>query len=502
MHQYAGMKVAARVAAEVAAGAVQAATIAFHDPHDPCYDPCKELEDILEPKAPPLQILAIDTPGVEDSEGEDDENTEKVIDAVLENRYLSSIVMVTKIGHPITHTWKVQVERYYKLFPMMASQWIFVHTNADPYARNSMARVDTSSFERHCQETQAAVNKVMVEVTGDHEFDAAHLFVESNVVDEPLKAVLAFEHNVLYNLIANFDPVRIDSLAYEKGPILRGIDNELRGALSAAIIATTQTLQESNEELGRLFALKDEHMKQRQQAVSDISSLTIQKDEIDHNGNVDTIAYVDAPWRFFHYPRASATLYTKHPRYEVSIIDTTGYETKGLKQDVDGIRVEEAPGGLYKLKVHVVYKYILYPLRGKIVVSSKSRDVHADKILDLKVRIAAAKEALQVLAATQELEEANLNLKTEARDQTKMRFKTAGMMRSFLNETWDCATYRQMKPFYAEAKARLGKSWNSTDLLKHFQEAWLAVHKEAIAEMDDFTPVPLIQQCPGKDDET
>ena len=111
----------------------------------------------------PIQISALDTPGLDDSMGEDDAHIEQVIVQVLEMKTLCGLIMVSKCGCPITPAWQAQVLRYWKLFPMLRSQWVFVHTKSDPMAVGAKERRSKGSFES------------MAVLTGDKEFSGCAL---------------------------------------------------------------------------------------------------------------------------------------------------------------------------------------------------------------------------------------------------------------------------------------------------------------------------------------
>merc|ERR1712176_816356 len=100
----------------------------------------------------------------------------------------------------------------------------------------------------------------MVEVTGDEDFQAAHIFVEADVEDkEPLKAYMTTQHNILYAVISSFKPVTIEQLPFEKGPKVQRMNGMLLGAMKAMIKATKSTLDELNNENAKILQLKEEY---------------------------------------------------------------------------------------------------------------------------------------------------------------------------------------------------------------------------------------------------
>lgn len=415
-----------------------------------------------------LAICALDTPGIEDSKGQDDEHIEAVISAVLDMETLSGLVMVTKCGCPITPAWKSQVSRYWNLFPMMKSQWIFVHTNADPYASSNPQRRKQSSFETASQDRSDVVNAAMRELTGYEEFDAAHIFVESDVEDrECLGSFLAHQHNMLFTLVCNFSPVNVQTLTFEKGPALLAMDARLISALESTIDAVTATLLEVDKELGMLLKLRNANAQGR--SGLDISLQTVQNNlgELDHGGIVQEVKYVSRPWRFWYYPEASVQMDTQHSKYEVSIIDTEG---TGLKHVSTQVAVD-LPDGKKRLRIDVQLPHVFRNLAGKIVVTSKSTDVYELRIADLKHQKEDLGRQFAAMMRSHEAAEDLLAVKSKHAASADRRHKTAQAAKQFVSSPWPMHTWKAMKPFYEEFKG-VG-SPDAHGLVTCFQHWWV-----------------------------
>ena len=90
-----------------------------------------------------------------------------------------------------------------------------------------------------------------------------------------------------------------------------------------------------------------------------------------------------------------AEFVTKHAKYSVTCIDTSGYRHTYLVKDY--VKQHDLPDtpGLKMFKIGVKVPHMFTSLRGKIVVSSKSQDVHAEKIAILREQLAREKENLK-----------------------------------------------------------------------------------------------------------
>merc|ERR1712048_2532 len=137
-----------------------------------------------------------------------------------------------------------------------------------------------------------------------------------------LQAHLAEQHNELYTLVANFSPVFIDNLPYQKGPSVIATDQALLSALDSTINAFTAAITEVNEDVGRLMSLRSTQTKERESFDRRIQQLSLEISEIDHDGPIDVVKHVSCPWFWVHYPSDEVQIVTKHAKFKVSVIDT------------------------------------------------------------------------------------------------------------------------------------------------------------------------------------
>lgn len=441
-----------------------------------------------ETEAPALQLVALDTPGVEDSKGEDDDNMMKIIDKVIEMGELTGIVMVSKCGHPITPTWKEQVKRYYSQFPMLASQWIFVHTSADPYAKSSPHRRDRSSFETAMSERFALVHEAMREVTGDKEFAAAHIFIEADTYRaEPLRSYMAQQHNALYSIVASFKPVTISELPFQKGPKLLKMNGLLLSALETNIDSTQATLKELKHDHAELYKMKEEHSKQTAVLRATIREKDLKLFEYDNDAAVDAVGYISETWQFFSWSRGEVELTSKHANYTLSVVDQSGYPvSKAAVENVEILATQD--DGCKQVRVRAVMKQNWSSLNAKVVLSSKMRDVRSAEIDLLKAALAPLRKQLEAIQKDHDREEKLLEGKDDSMRQTTLRYETCRRMKDFINMAWSCETYRGMSAYYQQASDPT-HTLSAAELVELFRIQWWGYAKGYYH--DDFEPVKL-----------
>lgn len=418
-----------------------------------------------------LQLDAIDTPGVEDSKGEDDDNMVKIIDAVVELGSLAGIIMVSKCGSPITPTWQAQVNRYFNQFPMLASQWVFVHTNADPYARNNLQRRKTSSFEASMKQRIALVQEAMAQVSGDTSFEAAHIFIEADVEQDvgggPLKAYLAREQNALFSVISNFSTVTIAELPFHKGPKVLRMNGMLLGSMNATIKATQATLKDLSSTQAELLEMKEKHNSATASKRQEIQDIKLQLGEMDNNNAVDAFAVVQDVWHFFSYARAHASVRSRHANYTLSIVD----QSEDSSTSKNSIKIEKKTNTVHQdgtetVEVDLVNACVWKPLSVKVLLASKMRDVHSEKIAELHALLLPKQEELSRIQDDHRKAEAILEKNSGSIKTVQARYEASRAMADFIDSKWSCFTYRHMRPFY-EAEGH--KEVMDTESIKHFQ---------------------------------
>lgn len=444
---------------------------------------------------PPLQIKGFDTPGLEDSHDDDDDHCVNMIKEVLKWGTLSSIVMVSKCRVPPTDIWKKHVGRYWRQYPMMSSQWIFVHTNADPYAVTSIERRKTSSFEEMCQNRITAVMDAMYEVTQDRNFTAGHIFVECDTDDhEVLKGLLSKQHNAFYTMVANHDSIPIRELPFQKGHRLQSIDNILVGNLDAISKTMIATFTDMKEALGplmqRTLHYAQLHRSKQKQLDSVISEL-LQKD---NDGYQSVTKNVYESMGFFRHPKQTTRLTSLHSVYDVQVVDTSGYNGQYLTchQTVDDAAHEGSGAKIVTLELKV--SVLLTTLRARIVVRSPNAMVFRDRIVQLRIdKKTFEGEVADAQARMVQAEQEVVRVESKATRAT-LKMQTSIAMMSFLQSEWTVEQFDSMKPFYDEAKMLLVDSppdRMAADLVLACQGCWQQHHHNG-----DFEPEALYDATP------
>merc|ERR1711879_119238 len=119
--------------------------------------------------------------------------------------------------------------------------------------------------------------------------------------------------------------------------------------------------------------------------------------------------------------------------------------------------------------------YAFYALNAKVVLSSKMKDVHQEKIKSLQAQLLPEMEALREMRKVHQEEDEALRDNQEFLSITTARHKTCMQMREFLKFEWSCHTYKAFRDFYKRGSTIT----HSPDVLvKEFQICWLAYIKE------------------------
>jgi len=413
--------------------------------------------------------------------GMDDEHMDEIISSVLDLGSLSGLVMVTQMGKQVNPLWGEHMLRYWKQFPSLQAQWIFVHTAADPYANNNPQRRKSSSFEEACDERIKAVTETMRKVTGEPHFSAAHVFVEcvfeehEDEKDEVLMAVLAQQHNTFFTLLSSFTPVEITSLAYEKGPALLEIDRLLISALKSIAKSNMDTLRDLEETHWRYVELLERHHEDSQVVKSEINEAEFRLKEIDNDGQVEAVEHVYVPWRFFSHPRATVQLQAKHLKHRITVQDTSGYAKEYLRVE-EQAAVVNPDNETATITIKLLTPHIFTRMCARIVASSSNKDVYNQEIGLVKKKKNHAEALLRMKLENLRVETANLNILVNQRNKTLLQVELSELMRDFLRAKWNCHTWKAMKPFYDRAKTQT----DGTEMLRGFQDYWREFQKDLL----------------------
>lgn len=435
-----------------------------------------------------LRIKALDTPGLEDSQGKDDENVLKIIDAVSKMGSLTAIVIVCRFDAPPAENWKQHVLRYWKLFPMLQAQWIVVHTRADPFS--DYTDRENSSFEQTCQERRELVDQAIREVTQDDRFEAAHIFVENNIKDnQVLKAYFAHQQNTLSSLIATFQPIPIENLRFQKGKDLNSLDQTLLAAFEAEIDTVVKTLEDVKHETAAILKLQELNFQETKDIRCTLNGIDQKLKDIDHHGPVVTASkYLSAPWGFFWSPEASANLNPDRPDAVLEIEDFTGYDGKYLKRKCEDVK-NVLPDGRVELRVSLHVPHFFTRLEARVKTTGPSNVVKAKDIEELKSDRTRLTQELEELEAQQEKTMATYKCRCERNDQLEKRHAEVAEMRLFLMTEWSIGTYKSFHQFYQEAKSL--DHQDHRDVKERFEQIWRKAHRGSRSDKESRNA----QQC-------
>eukprot|EP00435_Cladocopium_sp_Y103_P042837 s1312_g11.t3 len=430
----------------------------------------------------PLSIKILDTPGLEDTNGEDDKHVLNVIEFVLEMGSLSGLVLVCKCGLPITPSWRHHVRRYWKLFPMMQDKWIIVHTHSDPFARSAKHRRKTSSYEEAIEQRKQFVAEALKEATEDVDAKAAHIFVECDWDgSEVLEAEFVKSLNTLCLLVAENQSLPIERLHFEKGRDIREIDNMLISAFEGEVATMARTLESVDNQLVELVKLKDRHSQESEEVRCARTRVHRELLELDHPGPVTVSVYLSKPWGFFWSPEDTGTLESKHSTYELTVTDATGYNGQYWERKPD--QIQHLEDGRDKITVSLRVPHWFTRLEAKVEATSPSHLVNAEKIAKLKNEKMELDSQLEEIEQKQSEEETLIAGNNEHKDKIKAHVQEAQRKRQFLEGDWSIGTYKKYIDFYKEARGPNKDPVKIQKIQEHFQKIWEETEPHPSTEM-------------------
>lgn len=340
-----------------------------------------------------------------------------------------------------------------------------------------------------CSERIKVIASAMVEITGEEDFSAGHIFIESDTEDEEgLMAVMAQQQNAFFTMIANFHPVAINTLPYQKGPAMLGIDASIIGALESNIQATAQTMKEMDSKMGVLLELRNSNSKEVERVDKEIREINTTLLNIDNDGKDAQAEHAVASWGFFWYPEKCVELTSKHRDYEITVTDTSGWEPPVVKE-VNRV-VKKIDDDRFAITVNLQVPHYFKSLKAKVVVSSANRDIHAKLIKDKKEQAKEAKERRERMRDQHRVAEQAIKVEDELSKATAHRHTVCCEMRSFLMTDWTVEEYKGMKAFYAEA---LAGEHDANTLMRNFQAAWESYYRSiGFFEHLGWEPVPIL----------
>lgn len=406
-----------------------------------------------------IQFQVLDTPGLEDSHGGDINNMANVIETLTSGRitHISGMVMVMKCGAPFSPAWRRQVEWYWKQFPQLHSQWIFVHTNADPIGFNAKERnVKNTCFERECMDRKQQMLEIMREITGTDMDCLMHIFVENFIPSnefgfwepgqEALRHYQTSQHNRLYNLLAHFPIITLGTMPLVKGPDMLALDELMRAHLDSAQQSMIRTLKEVEMELSEYMSLLKDHMQQKLDTENNIDHRVRELKEKDSDHlqllkSKDLHVDYDFWEHAFRRPRAEGTLQFRHKLRSRKIVNDPTYAKAFVELD-----------DVSDCSWHVrVCGSMFRSIQCDMLAYTYKKDFHAEEIKVLKVELEIFRKLVdkqdQYLTKLQETERHKRNQVVES----EARLMYCQELLGHLTRDMSLEEYCNVAPFYKNA---------------------------------------------------
>lgn len=263
-----------------------------------------------------LELQCLDTPGLDDSFGRDNDHMESILTAMAAPDVDSVIafVFIAKNGQPFGDHFLRAVQRYWDQFPTFRHNWIFLHTAVDP---SKTDHEDGSCYEQDVMDRRRLLIEGLQRTCRDEDEilpNLPHVFVENAIPDdarvstdpslkfglELKKAARAEAHNALLLSIASNKPVPVKDLKYAKSEGMKSIDRSLAGQFRAYKVGVLQTLRTLENQHSQLMGRYTKSVERMATVDAKIQDIERQIEEIDTDKLVVyTQRTVERPWRVF-----------------------------------------------------------------------------------------------------------------------------------------------------------------------------------------------------------
>lgn len=419
-----------------------------------------------------LQLRIIDTPGLDDSEGRgvDDIIIEGLLDVLSEKAPdLSAFIFVVKAGMAWSGSFLVSAKRYWDQFPSFRENWIFVHTNMDPFAEDfGNSECYEESCERRKRDLVEALSNAFDQSPGTLT-RLPHIFVENiGTMDSKRKVYrkkAEFQHmerakafNRLITAICSNSLKPLMSLDYRKSS-----DNE---TLDAAMMQLFE--QRKNGVSSTLAPLKEVYGKKIDKMVAVSESRTDLKFKVkdtkenlakydvdDKIKKAETTAFEE--WTFWG---SRAKTYKLDVPYIKNMCEKKIQKNAGYKHGKHEVKSFDYSVKDRKTKLEVAcssswmrgYEFVV-----KIMVSSK--EVYKNEIAQYKTDLMVEESKLENVE--REYEELKLENSTVANeiDIADKQIQFFGECAYLSNKkTVELGIWKKLSPFYAWAQSADGQA--------------------------------------------
>lgn len=247
-----------------------------------------------------LRLRFLDTPGLDDSKGRDDEFMPEVLTKMgaQGDADLLAFVFVVRAGATWSGGFLSAAKRYWEQFPDFRPNWIFLHTAIDPYLDKDYQPGNT--YEEACELRKAKLMSALAANFGGDVKDlmfCPHVFIENegyikasrvrgdSVGKRELQLLARAQAvNKLLNNIASNSPVEMKDLPFLKSPKVLEKDRELRGVIEGIKEGMKGTLRVVAERLEAGLQRYTELSDRRDAAVRKLDRINDRLNDIDKDG--------------------------------------------------------------------------------------------------------------------------------------------------------------------------------------------------------------------------
>jgi len=311
-----------------------------------------------------ISLQLMDTPGLDDSFGRDDEHIENILHEMgkPEVGSILAFIFIAKSGSPFSNSFLKSVQRYWEQFPLFRHNWIFLHTAMDP---SKLDYDDESCFEQEVEERKKLLIQSLTKTCRDDEGilpNLPHIFVDNVIPDqakiardptlkyglELKKAARAEAHNHLFLALASSQPVPVQEMSYTKSEHMKHIDDILMQQCCAYRKGLLKTLEVLEHQHTNLMGKYTKSVEEEANFNIEFQSLQTRLDGLDTEELVVVAERTpERPWRLFGNSEV-ITVVSKFPICHKDITCASEY----AYSQVEDLGVEDA-GGRYVWKVKI-----------------------------------------------------------------------------------------------------------------------------------------------------
>lgn len=310
-------------------------------------------------------INMIDTPGLNDSFGNDEDNIINILYKINEIKKLNAVIFVTKVDTPYSNNFKKIFEYYIKSFPDLRQRFIILHTNFN-HEKMVEDLYENSNFQENRK-------KKFKEELG---IEVLHYFIDNKPNQRyRFREFISFQglNDILSNL-SSLEFANVNYINYIKTELIKNIDKQIKSRLEGSnngyndrIVYVSGDLGDVSTDLVRINKLKTD---------METELINVQQKLNEYNNSNDEIIYTDScssDWKFFS---------TQQKEFNPQNL-SEGYTEHKEKGENCEWKNELKSVNSYYVKLQGKWFRGIY---GSVTIKNKKYIIHRNEINDLNVR--------------------------------------------------------------------------------------------------------------------